>query len=258
VPGGGAALVLYGRAGGLATVDDLWTQDARGIKGRAAPGDHFGQALAIGDFDADGAGDLAVGVPGDRVGEALDAGAVNVIRRSGRGLHAAGDRRFNEDTAGIKGQASTGEGFGSALAAGDFSRNGADDLAIGVPGEQVAGHVGAGAVSVLYGARGRGLRERADQRLTQDSAGLKGRAETANRLGGAIGTGDFDDDGVEDLAIGVPGDVVGAHGNGGAVQAIYGTGGGLRGRGDERWTQATSGVKGEPGNGRFGSALAAG
>jgi hypothetical protein len=44
----GAALVMYGRSGGL--------------KGIAAANDRFGHALAIGDFDSDGAGDLAVGV----------------------------------------------------------------------------------------------------------------------------------------------------------------------------------------------------
>lgn len=41
------------------------------------------------------------------------------------------------------------------------------------------------------------------------------------------------------------------------MQAIYGTGGGLRARGDERWTQGTSGVKGIVGDDAFGSALAA-
>ncbi len=56
IPGGavggraaaGAALVLYGRSSGLSTVDDLWSQDARGIKGTAAADEPFGQSVEIG------------------------------------------------------------------------------------------------------------------------------------------------------------------------------------------------------------------
>jgi hypothetical protein len=264
VPGGfinghsaaGAVLVLYGRASGLSTVDDLWSQDARGIKGIASDNDRFGAAIAIGDFDGDGVGDLAAGAPNDSVNNAFGAGAVNVIYGSSSGLREDPDELWTQDSPGIKSRASIGETFGSALSAADFSRNGVDDLAIGSPGEQVSGHVNAGAVNVLYGKRRSGLGERADQHWTQDTAGIEGHAEPEDRFGDALGAGDFDGDGAVDLAIGVPADSVAGFADAGAVNAIYGSGRGLREDPDQLWTQGTGGVKGAVGNDRFGSVIA--
>jgi hypothetical protein len=162
IPGGrvsghsdaGAVLVLYGRARGLTSVDDLWSQDARGIKGVSEAGDHFGNALAIGDFDRDRVGDLAVGVPEEGVGGASDAGAVNVIYGSQTGLREDPDQLWTQNSRGIKGVSRPNEHFGVALVAVDFSRNVADDLAIGVPNDDISGRPDAGAVNVLYGKRG--------------------------------------------------------------------------------------------------------
>jgi hypothetical protein len=254
LPEAGAVIVIYGRRHGLSSVDDLWSQNARGIKGFASANDRFGSALAVGDFDGDGAGDLSVGAPIDSVGNALGAGAVNIIYGSSRGLREDDDQLFTQDTPGIKSRASVGETFGSALAAADFSRNGIDDLAIGVPGEEVAGQTLAGGVTVLYGGSD-GLDDRADQLWTQGSRGIKGQVERDDRFGTAIGAGDFDGDRALDLAIGAPWDSVAGFRDAGAVNVIYGSGGGLRQDPNELWTQGTSGIKGAVGNDRFGSAL---
>ena len=266
IPGGviggqgaaGAVSVLYGRSDGLSSTDDLWSLDARGIKGVAASSDNLGAALAIGDFDADGAGDLAIGAPGAGVGNARGAGAVNVLYGSSVGLREEGDQRWTQESRGILSRASIGETFGRTLAAADFSRNGADDLAIGIPRQGVSGHINAGAVAVLYGTRRRGLRSDSNQLWTQDAAGIKGRAERNDRLGDALATGDFDGDGAYDLATGVPGDSVSGFADAGAVNVLYGTARGLREVGDELWTQATSGVKGAVGDDSFGEAAASG
>lgn len=266
IPGGaisgqgeaGAVSVLYGRSTGLSSTDDLWSQDARGIKGVAASGEGFGSALAIGDFDGDRSGDLAIGIPRDDVGNATGAGAVSVLYGTGIGLREEGDQRWTQESPGIRSRASIGETFGASLAAADFSRNGADDLAIGVPRQGVSGHLNAGAVSVLYGRRGEGLRAVSNHLWTQDAAGIKGRAERDDRLGDALATGDFDGDGAFDLAIGVPGDGVAGFASAGAANVLYGTAAGLSEHDDGLWTQATSGIKGAVGDDRLGSALASG
>jgi FG-GAP repeat len=265
VPGGrisghaaaGAVLVLYGRASGLSSVDDLWSQDSRGIKGVAAADDRFGAAVAIDDFDRDRAGDLAAGVPGDEVGEVPDGGAVNVIHGSSRGLREDPDRRWTQDSRGIKGVAQAGDLFGSALVAADFSSDAVGDLAIGVPGQATGGRTDAGALNVLYGADDRGLVERGDRELSRRSRGIEGRAEPGDRFGAALTAGDYDADNAFDLTVGVPGATVDGRRRAGAVNVIHGSRAGLREDPDQLWTQG-AGIVGAVGADAFGAAVAGG
>ena len=252
----GAVSVLYGRSGGLSVVDDLWSQDARGIKGRAERLDNFGSAVAIGDLDGDGIGDLAIGVELEDVGAVRDAGAVNVLYGSRAGLGEDGDQVWTENTPGIRGAAAPRDRFGAALAIAGFSRNGADDLAIGAPGEDVGDAGDAGAVNLLYGERRRGLASRGNQRWTQDVRGVKGRAGTADLLGTALAAGDFDDDGAYDLAVGAPHETVAGHALAGAVNVLPGSRRGLGADPDELLTQATAGIAGAVGSDSLGTALA--
>jgi hypothetical protein len=66
---------------------------------------------------------------------------------------------------------------------------------------------------------------------------------------------DFNHDGLADLAVGVPGESVGSARQVGAVNVLYGTGGGLRGTGAQVFFQVGGMV--EDGD-QFGAALAAG
>lgn len=252
----GAVSVLYGRTGGLSAVDDLWSQDARGIKGVAADDDRFGAAVAIGDFDDDGAGDLAVGVPTETVDGAFGAGAVNVLFGSRTGVRARGDQLWTQGSPGVRTLASIGETFGASLASADFSGDGADDLAIGVPGESVGELTGGGAVAVLIGSGGEGLQAGDDQLWTQDVAGVPGRAERGDRFGTALSTGDFDGDGIAELVVGTPNDSVHGVAGAGAVNVLRGSRSGLRSDGRGLWTQGTAGVRGAVGMDRFGESLA--
>ena len=93
----------------------------------------------------------------------------------------------------------------------DFNGDGYDDLAIGVPSESVAGNLQAGAVHVLYSSKD-GLVSLGSQFFREGVSGIPGVPETSDHFGTALASGDFDDDGYADLAIGVPGEDVFANG----------------------------------------------
>src|SRR5204862_4601530 len=99
------------------------------------------------------------------------------------------------DETGIAGSADADDRSAAALAVGDFDGDGRDDLAIGVPGEDVGSVNDAGAVNVIYGYDAAGLNAAGDQIWDQDKTGIEGAAETGDDRSGAVSAGDVDDDG---------------------------------------------------------------
>ncbi len=255
----GAFNVLYSTPGGLSTVGtQLWHQNSAGVLGAAEAGDLFGAALAAGDFNNDGYDDLAIGVPGESIGSVAGAGAANVMFGSASGLTASGDQLWHQNTSGIVGVAETNDHFGYALAAGDFNGDGRDDLAIGVPDEDIGSINSGGAVNVLPGTAS-GLTAAGDQLWHQNSAGIGSFVEAGDRFGAALAVGDFNNNGRDDLAIGVPDEDIGSINSGGAVNVLPGTASGLTGTGSTFWHQNTPSVIGmAETNDHFGYALAAG
>jgi hypothetical protein len=259
----GAVNVVYGVSGsGLAvTGNQLWTQDVTGVLDIAELGDHFGATLTVGDFDGDGRDDLAIGVSGEDIGPIVDAGAVAVLYGTPSGLSASANQFWHQDAGGILDAAESSDGFGHALAAGDFDGDAFDDLAVGMAGESVGALPGAGAVNVLYGTFGPGLTATGNQLWHQDVAGVLDEAEAGDFFGVALAAGDFDGDGFSDLAAGVPNEnIPGTLVDAGAVNVLYGiSGAGLSATDNQRWNQdaGTLADTGEEGD-DFGRALAVG
>ena len=257
----GAVLVLYGSAGGLIEAGaQYFRQGAGGIVGALEEDDFFGEALATGDFDGDGFADLAIGVPGEDVGAVTNAGAVNVVYGSAAGLSTAPGTSANGIwTQGDLGssQDEASDEFGHALAAGDFNDDGRDDLAVGAPRENWGAVIDAGAVFVLLGSDN-GLTALGQQVRTQDDGGIPGDADPDDHFGSSLASGDFDGDGVEDLAVGSPGEQVGGESEFGLVHLLPG----VPGLGVSSVASAMldrSQLAGLAASGdRFGAALAAG
>jgi hypothetical protein len=133
--------------------------------------------------------------------------------------------------------AAANDTFGSALAVGDFNTDGFDDLAIGVRGDVVAGVNGAGSVNVIYGSAS-GLRATGDQLWNQETSGINDVAEEFDGFGTQLTTGDFDGDGLDDLAAAACFEDVGI----GLVHAIYGTALGLSATDDQIFKQGAAGI----------------
>ncbi len=182
----GIVHVLYGSITGIVSAgNQLWHQDTTGILDSAEKNDRFGRALTSGDFNGDGACDLAIGVPFENVSGKADGGVVNVLYGSSTGIVSAGNQLWHQNSAGIRNSVQAKDRFGWSLAAGDFNGDKKDDLAIGVPLEDFTSASNAGAVSVIYGSTS-GLTSVADDFWHQNSGGIKDIAEFNDQFGWSL------------------------------------------------------------------------
>jgi len=218
----GAVNVIYGSSGGLTTTgNQIWDQDAFAT-GTAEPGDQFGSVLAAGYFNDDQYADLAIGVPDEDWSAGEQGGLVHVMYGTSAGLSSTGGQRWDQNNLLIEDTIEPFDRFGHALCSGDFDGDGVDDLAVGVPGEDVDGKSSAGAVHVLYLSTLSGL-----EFWYQDGTYVRDGAESGDRFGSALAAGDFDGNGYDDLAIGVPDEGIEPKAQVGAVNVLYGDPGGL-------------------------------
>ena len=145
-------IVVWGYVGAVWTQLLSIHQDTTNVEGAAEAMDHFGESLAVGQFNSDvdpfNYDDLAVGAPDEDVTgtEFSNAGAVNVLYGSSSGLTISGDQLWARNGFGIDGAIADDQFVGRALAAGDFDGDQLDDLAIGAD-DTFTGHV-----VVLFGA----------------------------------------------------------------------------------------------------------
>lgn len=167
------------------------------------------------------------------------------------------NQQLTQDNYDLPGSAEPADQFGTSLEVGDFNRDFGVDLVIGVPFEDMASGLDAGAATVLYGAAPRGVFLEGGQLLSQASLNIPGLPERADGFGSGLAAGDFNGDATADVAIGVPGEGLGSTEQVGAAVILHGSQeSGLLESGSQLFTQDSLGVPdaGEPGDG-FGAAL---
>ena len=77
---------------------------------------------------------------------------------------------------------------------------------------------------------------------TQDTTDVPDAAESGDQFGAAIAIGDVNKDGFSDVAVGAPGENVGAVSDAGLVHLFLGSSSGLRAGGSQVWTQNSTAV----------------
>jgi hypothetical protein len=224
--------------------NSLYSQ--RVLMGKREKNEYFSSAIAVGDFNSDGANDIAVGAYGDVV-DGKRAGGVNIIYSESikwsvvneGGPALPGNELINQGLQGVAGSPEDGDMFGYALAAYEKM------LVVGAPGEDLSGKVNSGAIHIFQGkpSKKEGLgvgnltgglvitklngRAAYKQQSISQRGDVPGKSESGDMFGATLAVGDLNDDNIPDIVVASPGEDLRRGGvdyvDAGMITVFYGT-----------------------------------
>ena len=227
----GDAFVYAGTASGLNLTAVAWLRQdflvSDALDGGNEADDRFAESLLAADLDNDGYDDLVIGTPGEDVGpegsEFVNAGAAYVVRGSASGLDLGGAAYWTLNSMLSQTVVADGDGFATALAAGDADGDGYLELAIGSPFKTASGQAEAGLVVLLAGSAAGPTDTGIARVWQQDAPAVPDLSEAGDRFGRVLAFGDFDGDTNADLAVAAPDEDDGVgHADLGVVTALRG------------------------------------
>lgn len=193
-------------------------------------------SLAVGDFDGDGYGDVAVG----GADESNGTGGHVTVYKGDASVSLANPSTITQNSPSVPGTSVTGDRFGYAVSAGDVNKDGKYDLAVGVPYRAISSQSHAGTAIVLYGSAS-GLTGTGSQGISQNTSGVPGSAEKNDEFGWTVSMLNVNSDGWADLIVGAPLE----NGTDGAVSLLKGTATGVTGSGSVTVGSGTLGISGK-------------
>lgn len=198
----GAITVLYGSAAGVTgTNAEVHWQQRNGVPGLSEQDDKWGR-VSTGDINGDGFGDVLVSAPFENLGTLVDGGAASVLYGSANGLTTNGAQLFFQQFQGTPGLLEAGDRWGMSVQVGDLNNDGFDDVIVGAPEEDIGTKDKSGAVTVMYGTAN-GVNTANNAIYWQDFPGVPGTDQAGDRFGDSLAIGDYDNNGVGDLVVGI-------------------------------------------------------
>ncbi|MGW6013076.1 FG-GAP and VCBS repeat-containing protein [Streptomyces sp. NPDC055210] len=227
---------------------DIWTGQ-EGRPNRIQRVDDGGTAVALGDINGDGFDDMATSLtwPDTFFIDDPSNGAGYVTVRYGS-LTGFGDPlALHQDSSGVPGVNEDGDNWGASVAIGDITGDGRAELVVGANGEWLGDLENAGDVTVFRGSAS-GVSQSGVVRISQDTTGVPGTAETNDLFGAQVRLADYDNNGKADLAVTASFE----NDRSGGLWTLPGTASGLTGSGSASLSSADFGLAS---GSRFGESL---